>query len=303
MHRGLQNAAFSADRALRHPPPRLGAVGRRARAGRRLGVRAGPLPRRQGHRRRVGLRPARAALPPARPDARPRRARRRRAALGVAAPAARRPSAGFGGAQSAVHAAGLGRDHEWSSPILVGGDLARRAATVDSGAPMPASTLGWRAVALRGRDRRASSKVGRRSPSGRLAGGGRLTEPGLRRVPTALRPGWREALAVGAPAGLASPAQPRGVGPVVTPTPEASASGQVGKGLVASSRDRPHGVGPRRAGTRPPRRATTRGRRCIRRSSAASTRRTTGLSSTQVAEARCRRRAGPGPGAATQAGA
>ena len=81
MHRGLQNAAFSAAALVRHPPPRLGPVRGRARAGRGLGVRAGPLPRRQGDRRRLGLGPARAAVPPARPDARPRGPRRRRAAF------------------------------------------------------------------------------------------------------------------------------------------------------------------------------------------------------------------------------
>ncbi len=58
MHRGLQNAAFSADRALRHPPPRLGAVGRRARAGRRLGVGARSAP------------PAARSSPPSRSPAR-----------------------------------------------------------------------------------------------------------------------------------------------------------------------------------------------------------------------------------------
>ena len=90
MHRGLQNAAFSATA--------LSGIRRRGWAQsvgeREQGVASvsapGPLPRRQDHRRRVGLRPARAALAPARPHARPRRARRRRAALGVAAPRGRR---------------------------------------------------------------------------------------------------------------------------------------------------------------------------------------------------------------------
>ena len=86
MHRGLQNAAFSAAALSGHPAPRLGAVGRRARAGRGLGLRTGPLPQRQDHRRGLGLRAAGAAVPPARPDARARGARRRRAALRVAAP-------------------------------------------------------------------------------------------------------------------------------------------------------------------------------------------------------------------------
>ena len=106
MHRGLQNAAFSAAALVRHPPPRLGPVGRRARAGRRLGVRAGPLPQRQDHRRGVGLRPARAALPPARPDARPRRPRRRRAALRVAAPGRGRVAPSSCGSPSSVIAPG-----------------------------------------------------------------------------------------------------------------------------------------------------------------------------------------------------
>ena len=90
MHRGLQNAAFSAAALSGIRRRGLGPVGRRARAGRRLGLRAGPLPRRQDHRRGLGLGPARAALAPARPDARPRRPRRGRAALGVAAPRRRR---------------------------------------------------------------------------------------------------------------------------------------------------------------------------------------------------------------------
>ena len=89
MHRGLQNAAFSATALVRHPPSRLVAVRRRARAGRRLGLRAGALPRRQGHRRGLGLRAPRAPLAPARPHARARRARRRGPAVGVAAPRCR----------------------------------------------------------------------------------------------------------------------------------------------------------------------------------------------------------------------
>ena len=86
MHRGLQNAAFSATALSGIRRRGLGAVGRRARAGRGLGVRPGPLPLGQGHRRGLGLRPARAAVASARPHARPRRTRRRGAAVGVAAP-------------------------------------------------------------------------------------------------------------------------------------------------------------------------------------------------------------------------
>ena len=73
MHRGLQGAAFTATALSGVRRRGWAQTRRRARAGRGLGVRAGPLPRRQGHRRRVGLRPDRAALPPARPDARRRR--------------------------------------------------------------------------------------------------------------------------------------------------------------------------------------------------------------------------------------
>ena len=86
MHRGLQNAAYSATA--------LAGIRRRGWAQsvgeREQGVASvsapGALPQRQDHRRRVGLRSAGAALAPARPDARPRGPRRRRAALRVAAP-------------------------------------------------------------------------------------------------------------------------------------------------------------------------------------------------------------------------
>ena len=71
MHRGLQNAAYSATA--------LAGIRRRGWAQsigeREQGVASvsapGALPQRQDHRRRLGLRPARAALPPARTDARP----------------------------------------------------------------------------------------------------------------------------------------------------------------------------------------------------------------------------------------
>ena len=56
MHRGLQNAAFSATALVGDPPARLGPVRRRARGRRRVGVGAGPLALGQDHRRGLGLR-------------------------------------------------------------------------------------------------------------------------------------------------------------------------------------------------------------------------------------------------------
>ncbi len=81
MNKGLLKATFSA--------AELSAVRRRGWAqsvgeretGRRLGVRTGPLPLRQGRRRGVGVRAAGAPDPSARPYARTRRGRRRRAPL------------------------------------------------------------------------------------------------------------------------------------------------------------------------------------------------------------------------------
>ena len=85
MHRGLQNAAFSA--------AALSGIRRRGWAQsvgeREQGVASVSAPVRSPSGKIIaavsGLRPARAALPPARPDARARRARRRRAAVRVAA--------------------------------------------------------------------------------------------------------------------------------------------------------------------------------------------------------------------------
>ena len=90
MHRGLQNAAFSA--------AALSGIRRRGWAQsvgeREQGVASvsapGSLPRRQDHRRRLRVRPARAPVASARPHARARRTRRRGAALRVAAPRGRR---------------------------------------------------------------------------------------------------------------------------------------------------------------------------------------------------------------------
>lgn len=70
LHRGLQGARFTAT-ALGRPAARLGPVDRRAGAGRRLGLGAGARSVEPGGRRRLGLRTDRAADPSPGPDARP----------------------------------------------------------------------------------------------------------------------------------------------------------------------------------------------------------------------------------------
>ena len=90
LHRGLQGAAFTATALSGRPPPRLGAERRRARARRRVGLRAGALPLGPRHRRRVDLRADRAALPPARPAARRHGHRRRPTSSPRCSPATRR---------------------------------------------------------------------------------------------------------------------------------------------------------------------------------------------------------------------
>ena len=75
LHRGLHERALHRDGPVRRTPSRLGAERRRARAGRGLGVGPGARPGRPGRRRGIGLRPDRAAEPPARPAARPDRLR------------------------------------------------------------------------------------------------------------------------------------------------------------------------------------------------------------------------------------
>ena len=75
LHRGPARRGVHRGDVGRRSPPWLGAERRRARARRRLGVRAGAGPQRDGRRRGLHLRPHRAARPAARPAARGRRRR------------------------------------------------------------------------------------------------------------------------------------------------------------------------------------------------------------------------------------